>query len=242
MFQIKTIVFDLDDTLIETGRVFRGVLLNLCEVIERRSAPTDREEILRRQNDIDVALLAEAGATPDRFSRSLVMTYREFVQSTLPEDETFLAGEGLRAFQEVPDLSTDTLAVLEQTLHCELLLYTWGRQSVQMPRIRAHRLDSYFAEIHCVEEKNLERFRSVIGNRAPQEVLMCGDSLKLDIAPAVAAGCHAAHLHRPDGWSYLHGETKIDGSFHRLSRLGELIGVIGEIERGQKVACSSALG
>lgn len=234
--QIQTVVFDLDDTLIETGVVFRQVFANLCEVLKKRlksKCPPD-EAIIDEQNEIDTRLLPEYGARPERFAKSLILSYKEIVsRAGGAEDENDLAyldSEGHRAFRSIPELSFDTLEVLDQLLHCELLLYTWGLAEIQLPRIRALELEKYFSQIHCVHEKSVETFTEILDGRSPKSTLMCGDSLKLDIAPAVRLGCHAAHRVRPHGWAYLRTGVEIDGPYHEIQNLTELVPIIAALD------------
>lgn len=232
--KIRTIVFDFDDTLVETGDLFREILENLCGLLARRldgRAPS-REEILRRQEVIDIRLLGRTGIKPERFSASLVETYQEVLaEASAPRDEkeeAYLWDEGLRAFRDIPRISEDTARVLAALDHREKLIYTWGIESIQRPRILAHGLEKHFAEIHCVEKKSPEALARVLGTRDPRATMIVGDSLKGEVAPAVALGCHAVHLARTDGWSFLHAE--VEGDFHKIDRLGELLPLLERLE------------
>ena len=234
LVRIRTIVFDFDDTLVETGDLFREILGNLCDLLVRRldgSAPA-REEILRRQEVIDIRLLGRTGIKPERFSASLVETYQEVLaEGKVPRDEkeeAYLWDEGLRAFRDIPRLSEDTAKVLAALAAREKLIYTWGLDSIQRPRILAHGLERHFAEIHCVEKKSPEALAKVLGARDPRATMIVGDSLKGEIAPAVALGCHAVHLARTDGWTFLHAE--VEGEFHKIDRLGELLSLLDRLE------------
>lgn len=239
MGKIRTVVFDLDDTLIETGEVFREVLANLFRTVEKRLAAggvgaeeiPDRREMLARQEEIDARLLGRSGIQPERFAESLVATYRSYLEDfglaangSDASVERYLWSEGLRAFTEVPALSEDALEVLDALSKKERLLYTWGLERIQRPRIEAHGLDERFDEIHCVLEKSTETLARILGERDPATVLVCGDSLKGEIAPAVALGCRAVHLERPDGWSFLRAE--VARPYRRIRRLREILSLV----------------
>jgi len=234
MPQIRTVIFDLDDTLLETGELFSEVLGNLCARIRERLGPTAPPplEIIRRQEEIDIKLLAGQGVTPQRFAESMVETYREFLAgnpAARAEDEAYLRNEGLRAFSDIPELTPDIFAVFDALGDREKIIYTWGAPEIQLPRIKAHELGKHFTAIHCVKEKSPAVLGRVLEQRKPEETIVCGDSLKGEIAPALALGCHAALVVRPNAWSFHHVE--VTGHYHRLDKLADLIGVIEGIER-----------
>lgn len=232
--RINTIIFDLDDTLIETGAIFDSVIDNCCRRISERldSHCPGREAIFARQEEIDAKLLDRSGITPERFAESLVETYRVMLDEKglahWPGDKEYLYQEGLRAFYEVPALSPDTNDVLTALKDREKFIYTWGREDVQMPRIKALNLEPRFNQIHCVSLKNADALSAILGARRPEETLVCGDSLKGEIAPALEIGCHAAHIVRNRPWSFHHAE--VSGDYHKIDSLGEVIGVLAIIE------------
>ncbi|RMH56674.1 MAG: HAD family hydrolase [Candidatus Hydrogenedentota bacterium] len=232
--RIKTIVFDFDDTLVETGVLFHEVLDSLVSTITSAlpGTPPPAADILKTQSRFDIELVEQMGVVPERFAQSLIRTYRFYLEkyglSSEPEREAFLEREGARAFHDLPALSEDTLMVLKTLKDREKILYTWGLPEIQMRRLGRLHLTSYFSEIHCVPAKTTTAMKRVIGTRDPDSVLICGDSLRSEIAPALELGCHAAHLRRPDGWDY--HNVPVSGNYHLLSRLGDLLGVIGDLD------------
>lgn len=228
---IQTVIFDLDDTLIETGALFRETLDLLTARLRARlgAAAPSAETILARQEKIDLVLLEQCGITPERYAQSFVLTCREFLgDRSSAEEEEFLHAQALRAFHDVPALSPGAVAVLDALAARELIIYTWGFPEIQMPRIRALGLERRFAAIHCVPQKSPAILREILAGRNPAATLVVGDSLRGEVAPAVALGCHAALIERPHTWSIHHAE--VPGEYHRLARLADLPELVAQLD------------
>lgn len=236
MTEIRTIIFDLDDTLIETGDLFRASLRVMYDTVVSRlngRAPSD-DSIYALQNDIDAKLMGRSGVKPERFSQSLVDTYRAVLKeqgvAALEDDEKSLFEAGLDAFRRTPEMSPGSEDVLAAFSDRELLMYTWGHPEIQRPRIDALELGPRFSEVHIVLKKDREALERVVGERDPKETLVCGDSLKNEILPATEIGCHAVHLERADGWAYLHTEVDANVKYHRIAAITELPDLVARIE------------
>ena len=89
----------------------------------------------------------------------------------------------------------------------------------QQNKLRRSRLEKYFQHVEIVSDKTERAFLSLCRRLrlAPGSVLMVGNSLKSDAAPALAAGAWAAHIPFHATWQL---ERTADFDHPRLLRLG----------------------
>jgi len=225
----RTIVFDLDDTLIETSPRYQQVLERFAECVAQAIPTVGRAEALALQDEIDIEAAKRVGFDKSRFPWSLAETYRVLAKRAggqpAPETEQSLVALGYTVFDEPPELcagAADLLTELKGV--AELLLYTLGVPEVQQAKVLHHGFDRVFDEVHIVPRKTTDALRAVLGERVPAEVMVVGDSLRGEVAPAVALGCRAVHIKRPVSWAYHHAE--VDGAYQTIERISDLRGLV----------------
>ena len=75
-------------------------------------------------------------------------------------------------------------------------MFTKGELLDQQNKLRRSRLTKYFQHVEIVSDKTERAFLNLCRQLrlSPASVLMVGNSLKSDIAPALSAGAHAVHI------------------------------------------------
>ncbi len=224
----RTLVFDLDDTLIATAPLYETAITAAVDRIAAAypDAGMDRAAIRDLQEEIDGQAVAAFGFAVDRFPWSLTETARRVAsRAHLPCPlalEQELDALGRCVYDDVPRAFPDTHAVLERLgTTYELILYTLGVQAIQKRKIAVNDLRRHFAAVHIVAQKTGEALHTVIGERDPRTVTVIGDSLRGEIAPAIALGCRAVLMRIFPAWRY--SEVPVGGVYDTVHSLTELI-------------------
>ncbi|HNW92220.1 MAG TPA: HAD family hydrolase [bacterium] len=205
---IRTIVFDLDDTLIATApRYETAITATVDRVAAAFPGAMSAAAIRELQEDIDIAAVRDHGFSVDRFPWTLGETARQVARRANQPCPAALAHEleqyGYAVYDEVPPVFPDTVATLDALAErYELILYTLGIPDLQNRKIDENRLRERFAAVHVVPSKTRAQLAAVIAPRPPASVLVAGDSLRGEIAPAVELGCHAVQVCCFPPWRY----------------------------------------
>lgn len=227
---VERIIFDLDDTLLKTGEFYTRQLRTFA----RKASgyfhdDLSVETVLNRQQMIDQQAIEQDGMAKHRFPESLARTWKYFCREfdrTITEEHVEECLEiGWNVYEDVPDPLSGMEDTLDQ-LHDrhELLLYTMGDPEVQIEKIRHHNLERWFTEIHVVPEKDRGTLEPLVRPIPPERVAIVGDSLRSEVKPAVDMGLIAVHRETEDQWHY--HLVEVDGSYHSIRELPELLEVI----------------
>jgi len=209
----KKVAFDLDDTLIDNRHRYTSAKLRCAAIIVEAlggKAPYDPKQLLdelfRRNQRIDTALMEEHGLSPNRFPQSWAMTYREIcLEKGIEADaaiEKKVRGTASRfrrgPFRATPE-AIEALRQLKADGH-ELHLITAGEKGLQWRKIRDAGLVAFFEDrIHIVDRDKRPALREIaesdLGN-----VVMVGDSKRSDLAAALDVGVHAVWVPTHGYW------------------------------------------
>ncbi len=194
------IIFDLDDTLVDTS---------ICitpRKLEEALQAMIREGLTVDNFDSALRSLLEFDAAPGASSPSAL----EAFLSQHGYSKIFLP-VGLAKLRE--ELSPDhepALAVPHafEMLHAvknrhNLAIVTMGSPSLQYSKLKKAGIDpAFFSKIVIIEEKNKKpSYQAIIEEaRLPsQEVVVCGDRVAVDLVPAKELCCHTVHMARGRG-------------------------------------------
>jgi len=238
---IRTIAFDADDTLWDnevlytrTKQVFSKLLADVL--------PED--EVSRRLDEIEIHNLRYWGYGIKSFALSMIETAIQLSGKTvsadlltriLDETKAMLASD-VQLFGRVAD-TLDSLS-----LEYDLMLITKGDLFEQDRKIRHSGLIPHFRYIEVVPEKNSTTYHNLLEKYhiAPGSFVMVGNSLRSDILPVVALGCHAVYIPYPGTWQH---ENDIDPvllestAYHTLDDIAGLVGLIHSLNQGQCDNC-----
>ncbi len=230
MKNTDAILFDMDDTLIDTTTSFLEVVEHFVERLAPLLPMASKEEIRELQEQIDVRLVAERGFARGRFAESLIETWRTLAArygvAEVPGLEAELLEIGHSVFAALPPLMPGARELLHELKgRVELVLYTLGVPEIQGPKILHHGFDRLFDEVHIVPTKTAEQLRRSINGRELSRVMVVGDSLRWEIAPALELGCRAVWVKRKKSWGY--HQVEVTGCYSTVEELSELRGLLG---------------
>lgn len=231
----QTILFDLDDTLIHCNKYFEIVLEQFTDLLTTwfASYRLSKEEVRKKQLEIDIAGVNRHGFTADHFPESLVETYRHFSNmngrktSARETDELLALGRSVYDMEIEPyPYMVETLDKLRAAGH-RLFLYTGGIVSVQQKKIKAVRLESYFGDrVFIRQHKTAEALEEIVREQSfdRAETWMIGNSIRTDVVPALKAGLNCIYIPALLEWEYnivdVTAEPK--GAFLKLKELKQV--------------------
>ncbi len=216
------IIFDLDDTLIDTsGCITHFKLEDALNAMVRAGFtvsdfPTALE-LLRRLN-----------STSDS-ARSAIA---EFVE-ILGGDKSFFEIGVKEAYENIPsDLPVFPLEGAIEILtelggQHQLALVTIGKPILQMDKMKKAGIDSrIFSKIAVTEEKNKKPHYQMIMDElgyASTEVLVCGDRIPLDLAPAWELGLKTVRIQWGRGLNSAGYKGEVDYCISELKELKDIV-------------------
>jgi putative hydrolase of the HAD superfamily len=225
---ILGIIFDGDDTLWNTERLYDVARAKARRLVEKAGLDGPRWEELERQ--IDVENVANLGFTTERFPASCVQAYEQLSQEGGMLLDSHVA-EGVRkAARTVFDRKPRVVYGARNTLEHlrargqKLALLTKGDRVVQRKRIEASGLVDLFDLIEIVPEKNPELIREMVARLGLDAASTCmvGNSVRSDILPAVEAGLQAVWINA-HVWEYERVCNHLPpGKFISLRRLADI--------------------
>jgi putative hydrolase of the HAD superfamily len=229
---IRGVVFDGDDTLWSTERLYDAARSQARRVVEGAGLDGEKWEILERR--IDVNNVSKMGFTRERFPTSCVQAYEQLSleahQPTVPGVVERIRSAAQAVFRRRPRLSTrarKTLERLRDSGH-KLALLTKGDAVVQRKRIETSGLRDLFDVIRIVPEKNPDVILDVVARLGLDATATCmvGNSIRSDILPAVEAGLLAiwinAHV-----WEYERAPQDLgDRRFTSVRRLSDIANLL----------------
>src|SRR5687768_10378447 len=198
-----TIGFDADDTLWHNESLFRLTQDRFRDLMADMAAPETLEAKLA---EVEKRNLALYGYGVKGFTLSMIETAMELTGNEAPGR---LIAEILAAGRELLGHPVEPLPGVDQALaelaeHYRLVLITKGDLLHQEQKLAASGLGDLFAAVEIVSEKDASTYERVFarhGTGAAQAV-MCGNSMRSDILPALEAGAYAAHVPYPLIWEH----------------------------------------
>jgi putative hydrolase of the HAD superfamily len=222
----RHLIFDADDTLWECNILFDRAIADFVEWIAH---PTlDHDAIVTTLYDIERANSVAHGYGTRVFLRSLHDCFEKLLDRP-PTDadrvriETLAAPLLAHAIEPIANVE-ETLAALHA--RHDLLMLTKGEQTEQQGKIDVSGLGRFFRRIMIVREKSADTYATVIAAEGldPARTWMIGNSVKSDIAPALASGLGAVFIPNVNTWALEH--DVLDESAERLvqvTRFSELL-------------------
>lgn len=191
---LRAIIFDGDDTLWETERLYDEARARCREIVV--GAGLDGEAWEARERLLDVDNVARLGHSIDRFPTSCVEAYREISLAAGVDVDDEVVGEVEAAARQVFERQAPLVNRARETLvelrdrGYALALLTKGDPQVQARRIESSGLIDLFDTIEIVDEKTPESIISLLDRLGASraEALTVGNSVRSDVLPSLAAG------------------------------------------------------
>lgn len=235
---VKVIAFDADDTLWDCQSHFEEVEQHLYSLISPYCEDPKLELFQTESGN-----MADLGYGCKAFTISILETamrvagndlsinqLKELLAhckqllhlpaTPLPEVE-----ETLKTLRE--RFSSDTLNPNLSTL--KMVVFTKGELQDQENKLKRSGLLKYFDDVEITSDKGQREFLALCEHQQihPSELLMVGNSLKSDIAPALAIGAWAIHIPFHVTWQLEHFEEFDHERLTKISHFSELLALIG---------------
>ena len=223
---IRVIAFDADDTLWDCQSHFEAVEEHLYQLI----APycdNPAQELYQTES----GNMADLGYGCKAFTISIIETALR------------VAGDHLSA-AELTDLLNDCKSLLhlpatplpevEETLQrlqawpYRLVVFTKGELQDQENKLKRSGLAKYFSHVEITSDKTELEFQQLCEHLGilPSQLLMVGNSLKSDIAPALAVGASAIHIPFHVTWQLEHFEDIEHERLVKIAHFNEIIHIL----------------
>jgi putative hydrolase of the HAD superfamily len=200
---ITTVGLDADDTLWHNETIFRLTHDRFSELL---SDVADKQVLEQRLAEVEKRNLRLYGYGVKGFTLSMIETAMELTGGEAPSRvirEILAVGREMltEPVEPLPGVD-DTLAALSQRYR--LLLITKGDLLHQEQKLAASGLGDLFAAVEIVSEKDASTYARVFSRHGTgaEEAVMCGNSMRSDILPAIEAGAYGAHVPYPLTWAH----------------------------------------
>lgn len=225
---LQTIVFDADDTLWDCQGHFELVMQQLYTLLEPW---TDRDTAARELFATERKNMAQLGYGTKAFTLSMLETAMRVSSYELPARRLSDLQQSCYTLLHLP---ATPLPEVEATLErirqegYQMVMFTKGEQLEQEQKLERSGLARYFDHVEIASNKGEAEFRALCGKLqvAPDKLLMVGNSLRSDIAPALAIGAWAVHIPFHVTWELEHADDFDHARMFRIERFGQLPDII----------------
>lgn len=239
MSRYDVIGFDADDTLWHNERLFVEVQATFKQLLAQYHSP---EWIEQRLYAAEMRNLPHFGYGIKAFALSMIETAVELtegrisghdIQAIIDAAKKMIASE-----VELLDHVADTVARLAHSY--ALMLITKGDLRDQEAKIAGSGLGAHFRYVEIVSDKSPQSYALLLKrhNIAAGRFLMVGNSLRSDILPVLELGGSAVYVPYALTWAHEAADHPTSGrtGFYELEHLGQLPGLLDELERGEPAA------
>ena len=187
------IIFDLDDTLIDTsGSILPGILRNALQAMQGRGWYLKNfESAYNELLQLNAAHISSKEAI------------REFLE--INQAPSYCLDVGLQEIYERPVFHRpiqpveDAIEVLEELSNeHQLILVTKGKENIQREKMKRAGISSqFFTRLYFCEEGNKKKAYQKVSQQtgiSPLKSLVCGDRISLDLSPAKELGYNTVQI------------------------------------------------
>ena len=222
----KVIAFDADDTLWDCQSHFEEVEQHLYSLI----APYCENPKLELF-ETESGNMADLGYGCKAFTISILETAMRVAGNDL---SISALADLLKDCKRLLHLPATPLPDVEETLqelvvlkppHQKLVVFTKGELQDQENKLKRSGLLKYFDDVEITSDKGQAEFLALCEHQHihPSELLMIGNSLKSDIAPALAIGASAIYIPFHVTWQLEHVEDFDHERMVKVERFSEIL-------------------
>ena len=221
--KFKVIAFDADDTLWDCQSHFEAVEEHLYSLI----APYCENPKLELF-DTESGNMADLGYGCKAFTISILETAMRVAGNDL---STTALSELLTHCKQLLHLPATPLPEVETTLQrlqaypYRLVVFTKGELQDQENKLHRSRLGRYFSHVEITSNKTETEFQQLCEHLEimPDQLLMVGNSLKSDIAPALNIGAWAIHIPFHVTWQLEHFDDIEHERLIKITHFNEIL-------------------
>ncbi|MFA6119217.1 MAG: HAD family hydrolase [Parachlamydiales bacterium] len=215
------IIFDLDDTLIDTtNSITPFVLKKTLQSLIEHGLKVDNE-------DASYKKLLEI----DKNSSGSKETVKSFLNS-INEEKFYELSLDIMKKISIDDIKIFTLKNAIQVVQYLsknniLAIVTRGDKKFQLTKIKKAGIDpSLFSKIVVVRGKNKGyHYKKILNDTkmSPEKTYVCGDRVNIDLLPAKKLGCRTIHMKWGRGKNFKK-DKNVDYTIQNLKKLKEILG------------------
>lgn len=204
------IIFDFDDTLVETAVFFETAREKFARSMVELGFPLD--QVLERLNLQDIENVRRCGGfLKECFPLAMAQTYDYFcgANGLVPDPVVRKKVEemGWWVFGQKPALVAGACKVLEHLSaggRYDLFLATKGDPEIQWRRIAGSGLKKYFKKVYVLKDKTSLEYDLIARwhNLDPACSWVVGNSIKSDINPGLTSGYNCIYIPNRYTWDY----------------------------------------
>ena len=227
--KIKVIAFDADDTLWDCQGYFEEVENHLYRLI----APycdNPKQELFKTES----GNMADLGYGCKAFTISILETAMRIAGNHL---DIATLEELLNDCKRLLHLPATPLPGVEETLkqlkenkdsELKMVCFTKGELQDQENKLKRSGLLKYFDDVEITSDKTQREFLDLCEHQQihPSQLLMIGNSLKSDIAPALAIGAWAIHIPFHVTWQLEHFEDIDHERLIKIEKFSDILNYI----------------
>ena len=231
MEHLRVIAFDADDTLWDCQGHFEEVEEHLYRLIATYCDNPKRELF-----DTESANMEDLGYGCKAFTISIIETALRVGGDHLTAAELADLLSHSKSLLHLPATPlpgvVETLKKLREYFSdgdtVRMVVFTKGELQDQENKLRRSGLLRYFDDVEITSDKTQREFLALCEHQAihPSELLMVGNSLKSDIAPALAIGAWAVHIPFHITWQLEHYDDIDHERLIKISHFSELLAIL----------------
>lgn len=225
---IKVIAFDADDTLWDCQSHFEEVEEHLYSLIAPYCEDPKHELFITESGN-----MADLGYGCKAFTISIIETALRIAGNDLSASQL---SDLLAHSKSLLHLPATPLPEVEETLQKlrdsfdgeRMVVFTKGELQDQENKLKRSGLLKYFDDVEITSDKSQREFLALCEHQAihPSELLMIGNSLKSDIAPALAVGAWAIHIPFHVTWQLEHFDDIDHERLVKIEHFSEILNYI----------------
>ena len=202
MSKTKWIIFDMDNTLINTEPLYTRASNQFGDFMANYGY--GRDEVMSKQDEIDASLFEKFGYSTDRFAESFERTAKHFLRFDLMDDRSkeYIIDKVRKIAMDVFDQKSVeygyAAGVVRQMANAgyKVAVITAGERWVQIKRFDELSMRNLFHDCWVVLKKTSHVFEDfcIKHDVDKENSWMIGDSIRSDILSSHAAGLNAIHL------------------------------------------------
>ena len=229
--KIRVIAFDADDTLWDCQSHFEEVENMLYNIIGPYCMDPKHELFVTESNNME-----DLGYGCKAFTISVMETALRVCGNDLSAtqlSELLEAGKHLLQLPATPlpgvEETLQRLSVACRTSTLKLVCFTKGELQDQENKLRRSGLGRFFDHVEITSDKTEHEYLQLCRHLGiePQELLMVGNSLKSDIAPALAIGAQAVHIPFHVTWQLEVHEDIEHERMVKIDNISQLLPLLG---------------
>jgi putative hydrolase of the HAD superfamily len=225
--QIKIVAFDADDTLWDCQGHFDKVMQQLYTELEPW---VDRETAAQELFATERKNMPLLGFGAKAFTLSMLETAMRVSHYEMTAEKiSEIQQQCYRLLQfpctPLPEVSDTITTLRAKRPDLRLICFTKGELLDQEHKLQRSGLAPFFDDVEITSDKGEKEFRELCHKLsiAPEEMLMVGNSMKSDIAPALTVGCSAVYIPFHITWELETAETVESDRLVRIEHFSELL-------------------